>query len=231
MLNTIILNKAAKTRPVIQSAISYPFVQEPLPFAVDALEPHIDAQTMRIHHGMHHQGYIAKLNEALKDYPQLHDFSIEALLHRLNEVPPSIQEAVRNHGGGHAHHQMFWKMLKPADGNIKPSDLFLEVIERSFGSFNAFKSRFVETGMKHFGSGWVFLVMNIADGKLEIFSRPNQNSVFQEKKAVLLINDLWEHAYYLQYKNSRLDYLNAFWNVVNWDYVDQRFEEQIHAIA
>jgi len=203
---------------------TYPFVLTPLPFAYDALEPYIDAATMRIHHDTHHQAYITHLNAALKGYPELHDFSIEELLRRSNELPVSIRQTVHDQGGGHFHHQYFWKILKPGTAGAKPIGALAQAIARDFGSFDAFKTKFVETGTKHFASGWVFLVVNPADGKLEVLSRPDHDSVLLEKKTTLLINDLWEHAYYLKYQSGRADYLNACWNVINWEYVNQRLE-------
>jgi Fe-Mn family superoxide dismutase len=201
---------------------AYPFVLAPLPFAYDALEPYIDAATMQIHHDKHHQAYITHLNAALEGYPELHDFSIEELLRRHNEVPAPIRQTVHDQGGGHLHHQFFWKILKPGVAGTSPTGTLAQAIDRDFGSFDAFKARFVETGAKHFASGWVILAVNPADGKLEVLSRPDHDSVLLEKKTALLINDLWEHAYYLKYQSGRVDYLNAFWNVVNWEYVGQR---------
>jgi Fe-Mn family superoxide dismutase len=204
--------------------LTYPFVLAPLPFAYDALEPYIDAATMQIHHDKHHLAYITHLNAALKGYPELHDFSIEELLRRCNELPVTIRQTVHDQGGGHLHHQFFWKILKPGVDGSRPTGALAQAIARDFGSFDAFKTKFVETGTKHFASGWVFLVVNPADGKLEVLSRPDHDSVLLEKKTALLINDLWEHAYYLKYQSDRADYLNAFWNVINWEYVNQRLE-------
>lgn len=229
MVNTAI-KITAKAPANMQVPMTYPYVLEPSLIAWDALEPHIDAATMRIHHEKHHQAYITQLNAVLKDYPELHGFSIEELLRRLDEVPGAIRQAVRNYGGGHANHQLFWKILKPAIAMSKPSGSLQKAIDRDFGSFEEFKDKFVETGEKHFGSGWVFLAINM-EGKLEVLSRPNQDSVLSERKSALLINDLWEHAYYLKYRNIRLDYLKAFWNVVNWEYVGRCFEEQMRALA
>jgi Fe-Mn family superoxide dismutase len=203
---------------------TYPFVLAPLPFAYDALEPYIDAATMRIHHDKHHQAYITHLNAALKAYPELHDFSIEKLLRRCNELPAAIRQTVHDQGGGHLHHQYFWGILRPGAAGAKPSGTLAQAIARDFGSFDAFKARFVETGTKHFASGWVFLVVNPANGKLEVFSRPDHDSVMLEKSTTLLINDLWEHAYYLKYQNDRAEYLNACWNVINWEHINQRIE-------
>jgi len=209
--------------------LTYPFVLAPLPFAYDALEPYIDAATMRIHHDKHHQAYITSLNAALKGYPELHDLSIEELLlERHSELPITIRQTVHDQGGGHLHHQLFWKILKPGvAGTNPPAGALAQAIDRDFGSFDALKARFVETGAKHFASGWVFLVVNPADGKLEVLSRPNHDSVLPEKTTALLINDLWEHAYYLKYQSSRVDYLKAFWNVVNWEYAGQRLENAL----
>jgi Fe-Mn family superoxide dismutase len=203
---------------------TYPFILEPLPFAYDALEPYIDVATMQVHHDKHHQAYITHLNATLKGYPELHDFSIEELLRRHNEVPVIIRQTVHDQGGGHLHHQLFWKILKPGVAGTKPTGALAEAIDRDFGSFDAFKAKFVETGATHFASGWVFLVVNSVDGKLEVLARPDHDSVLLENKTALLINDLWEHAYYLKYQSGRVDYLNAFWSVVNWEYVGQRLE-------
>lgn len=203
---------------------TYPFVLAPLPFAYDALEPYIDAATMQIHHGKHHQAYITSLNAALKPYPELHAFSIEELLRRCNELPATIRQTAHNQGGGHLHHQFFWKTLKPGVAGTRPVGTLAQALDRDFGSFDAFKAKFAETGVKHFASGWVFLVINMAGGKLEVLSRPDHDNVLLEKKTALLINDLWEHAYYLKYQDRRVDYLDAFWNVVNWAYVGQRLE-------
>jgi Fe-Mn family superoxide dismutase len=205
--------------------LTYPFVLAPLPFAYDAIEPYIDAATMQIHHDKHHQAYITSLNAALEGYPELHDLSIEELLlERHSELPITIRQTVHDQGGGHLHHQLFWKILKPGVSGTKPAGTLAQAIDRDFGSFDALKARFVETGAKHFASGWVFLVVNPADGKLEVLSRPNHDSVLPERMTALLINDLWEHAYYLKYKSNRVDYLKAFWNVVNWEYAGQRLE-------
>lgn len=205
--------------------LTYPFVLAPLPFAYDALEPYIDAATMRIHHDKHHQAYITSLNAAIKPHPELHDFSIEELLlERHSELPITIRQTVHDQGGGHLHHQLFWKILKPGVAGAKPTGALAQAIDRDFGSFDAFKAKFVETGAKHFASGWVFLVVNPADGGLKVLSRPDHDSALLEKNTALLINDLWEHAYYLKYQSSRVDYLKAFWNVVNWEYAGQRLE-------
>ena len=210
---------------------TYPFVLAPLPFAYDALEPYIDAETMHDHHDKHHQAYITNLNTALKDYPEWHDLSIEELLLRQNELPVAIRQTVHDQGGGHLHHDYFWKILMPGAAGTQPKGALADAIRRDFGSFDAFKTKFVETGTKHFASGWVFLVMNPADGKLEILSRPNHDCVLLEEKIVLVLNDLWEHAYYLNYRSGRADYLKAFWYVVNWEFVSQRMETELAAAA
>ncbi len=203
---------------------AYPFSLAPLPFAYDALEPHIDAATMHVHHAKHHQSYITNLNAALKDYPQLHGFRIEELLLRLDTLPIAIRQTVHDQGGGHLQHQFFWSILKPRAGEAQPVGALAEAIDRDFGSFDAFKEKFVETGARHFASGWVFLAMIPATGKLEVFSRADHNTILPEKKYALLINDLWEHAYYLKYRNGRPEYLQSFWNIVNWEYVGQLYE-------
>ena len=206
---------------------TYPFALEPLPFAYDALEPYIDAATMRIHHDKHHQAYITHLNTALKNCPEWHDVSVEELLRRCNELPVTIRQTVHEQGGGHLHHRFFWKILKPGAAGSSPTGVLARAIDRDFGSFEAFKAKFVDSGVKHFASGWVFLVVQPADGRLEVLSRHDHDSVLPEKKTALLLNDLWEHAYYLRYRSGRVDYLKAFWNVVNWEYVDQRLESAL----
>lgn len=203
----------------------YPFTLEPLPYTYAALEPYIDAATMRVHHDKHHQAYIANLNAALKNYPEWHGFSIEELLQRVNELPDAIRQTVHNQGGGHLHHQYFWKALKPGAAGGRPSGALAEAINHEFGSFDTFKKIFVETGVKHFGSGWVFLAED-QHGKLEILARHDHDNILCENKTVLLLNDLWEHAYYLKYQSARVEYLNASWNVANWDFASQQLTMQ-----
>lgn len=205
-------------------SVTYPFSLAPLPYSFDALGPVIDADTLQVHHTKLHQAYIDKLNTALEPHPQLHEFSIDELLKRLDKLPISIRQAVYDQGGGHFHHDLFWRMLTPNSHATKPSGPLAEAIERSFGSFEAFKKKFVDIGAKHFASGWVFLALDTANAQLEIFSRSDHNNILQEKKYPLLLNDLWEHAYYLQYRSDRLRYLESFWEIVNWDYVAQRYE-------
>jgi Fe-Mn family superoxide dismutase len=206
-----------------KKSLTYPFSLAPLHFAFDAIEPYIDAATMQIHHDKHHQAYINGLNAALKSHPELHGFSVEELLRRCDELPVTIRQTVYDQGGGHLHHQYFWKILKPGAADAKPVGTLAQAITRDFGSFASFKKKFVEAGIKQFGSGWVFLAAD-AYGKLDVFSRPDHDNILQENKSILLLNDLWEHAYYLKYRSDRADYLNAFWNVVNWEYVNQQLE-------
>ncbi len=195
-----------------------------LPYAPDALEPHVDAQTMEIHHGKHHQTYVTKLNGALSGHPELESKSLCELLGDLNAVPESIRTAVRNNGGGHANHSFFWEIMEPNAGGVPTAPLARE-IEASFGSFDSFKEKFEAAAVARFGSGWVWLFLN-GEGKLEIGSTPNQDSPVTEGTGRPLLGcDVWEHAYYLKYQNRRPDYVKAFWNVVNWDQVGERFED------
>ncbi|WP_413380171.1 superoxide dismutase [Alkalihalobacillus sp. 1P02AB] len=192
-----------------------------LPYAANALEPHIDETTMNIHHGKHHQTYITKLNAALEGHAELASKSIEDLVANLDSVPESIRTAVRNNGGGHANHKLFWELLSPNGGGA-PTGEVADAITSTFGSFEAFKEKFADAGANRFGSGWAWLV--VADGKLEITSSPNQDSPLSDGKAPVLGLDVWEHAYYLNYQNRRPDYINAFWNVVNWDKVEELYQ-------
>ena len=192
----------------------------PLPYAFDALEPHIDAQTMQIHHDKHHATYVAKLNEALDKEPSQQGKSLEDLLRGINDVPESIRTAVRNHGGGHANHSLFWEVMGPGGGG-SPSGEIAGAIQRDFGSFEAFKEKLTNAAANQFGSGWGWLVAG--GGKLEVVAKPNQDSPLMEGKTPLLGVDVWEHAYYLKYQNRRPDYLAAWWNTVNWRAVAQRY--------
>jgi superoxide dismutase, Fe-Mn family len=185
----------------------------PLPYDFAALEPHIDAQTMQIHHGKHHQAYVNNLNAALEKHPELQAKSAEDLIRDLASLPESIRTAVRNNGGGHVNHTMFWKLMGPKAGGT-PSGPVANAINASFGSFDAFKEQFAKAGMGRFGSGWAWLID--ANGKLAIESTANQDSPIMEGKKPILGVDVWEHAYYLKYQNRRADYLGAWWNVVNW---------------
>jgi Fe-Mn family superoxide dismutase len=203
-----------------QSA-TYPFELPPLGYAFDALAPFIDAETMELHHDKHHQAYVDKLNDALKDQEDLQNLTIEELLAKVDSLPDAIKSAVRNNGGGHANHSMFWTIMKKNEDG-KPSGALSDAIDRDFGSFEDFKTKFNDAGVKQFGSGWVFLIFN--NGKLEIKSMPNQDTPLMQNVTPILGNDVWEHAYYVTYRNRRPEYLKAWWNVVDWDKVGERFE-------
>ncbi|MEH2146145.1 superoxide dismutase [Nostoc sp.] len=193
----------------------------PLAYAYEALEPHIDAKTMHFHHDKHHATYVKNLNAALDKHPELKGKTVEELLHKLDNVPQDIRKTVRNNGGGHVNHSMFWKIMKPKGGG-EPTGGIASAINQNFGSFAAFKKQFNEAGAGRFGSGWVWLVRNKA-GKLEVTTTANQDSPLSEGKYPILGNDVWEHAYYLNYQNRRADYLDAWWNVVNWNEINNRF--------
>ena len=190
-----------------------------LPYGYDALEPHIDAQTMEIHHTKHHQTYITKLNGALEGYPDLASKSVDDLIADLASLPDNIRGAVRNNGGGHSNHTMFWQVMG-AHGGGAPSGNVANAIDAAFGTFDAFKEKFSAAGAARFGSGWVWLINN--GGTLSIESSPNQDSPIMDGKSAILGLDVWEHAYYLRYQNRRPDYMAAWFNVVNWDVVNQR---------
>lgn len=191
-----------------------------LPYAFDALEPHIDAKTMEIHHDKHHATYVTKLNEALGKHPELADRPPEQLLRGLDEVPEGIRTAVRNHGGGHHNHSLFWEIMGPDCGGT-PSGELGEAIQRDFGSFESFKEKLTNAAANQFGSGWGWLVAD--GGRLDVIARPNQDSPLMEGKTPILGVDVWEHAYYLRYQNRRPDYLAAWWNTINWQAVAQRY--------
>ena len=191
-----------------------------LPYAYDALEPHIDKETMNIHHTKHHNTYVTNVNNALEGHDDLAAKSVEELISDLNAVPENIRTAVRNNGGGHANHTFFWNILSP-NGGGNPTGALAEAIDKKFGSFDAFKEEFAKAAATRFGSGWAWLVSN--NGELEIMSTPNQDSPLMEGKTPILGLDVWEHAYYLNYQNRRPDYVSAFWNVVNWDEVSKNF--------
>ncbi|QJC53657.1 superoxide dismutase [Paenibacillus albicereus] len=193
-----------------------------LPYANDALEPHIDAQTMEIHHDRHHNTYVTNLNAALESAPELASKSLEDLIADLNSVPESIRTAVRNNGGGHANHSLFWTTIGPNAGGA-PTGKLAEAIESELGGFAKFQEDFAKAATTRFGSGWAFLAADKA-GKLKVYSLPNQDSPIMEGETPLLGLDVWEHAYYLKYQNKRPDYIKAFWNVVNWDEVGKRYE-------
>ena len=193
-------------------ALAYPF---------NALEPHIDARTMEIHHDKHHAAYVNNLNNAIKGNTELESKSAEELIKNLSAVPEGIRNAVLNNGGGHVNHTAFWNTLTPGGATV-PSGKLADAITATFGSFDEFKAKFEACGIARFGSGWVWLVVD-ADGKLQIVSTPNQDNPITDGLTPILGNDVWEHAYYLHYQNRRPDYLKAFWNVVNWDVVAERF--------
>ena len=201
-----------------------PFTLPPLPYAPDALEPHIDRATMEIHHGKHHGTYVTNLNKALESAPDLANKPIEELLkNNLAGVPENIRTAVRNNGGGHYNHDMFWKIMGPnAGGN--PGGELGQAINNSFGSLESFREKFSAAGMGRFGSGWAWLVRN--GSKLEITSTPNQDNPVMEGRFPIMGIDVWEHAYYLKYQNRRVEYIQAWWNVVNWSEVERRFRDE-----
>lgn len=191
-----------------------------LPYAYDALEPHIDKETMNIHHTKHHNTYVTNLNNAIKGHADLENKSVEELISNLDAVPEEIRTAVRNNGGGHANHTLFWKIMSP-NGGGEPTGELAEAINKKFGSFAQFKEEFKKAAAGRFGSGWAWLVVN--NGELEITSTPNQDSPLMEGKTPILGIDVWEHAYYLKYQNRRPDYIEAFFNVINWDEVAKRY--------
>lgn len=205
------------------------FTLPQLPYAFDALEPHIDARTMQIHHDKHHAAYVNNLNAALANHPELESKSIWELLSDLDGVPADIRMAVRNNGGGHANHSMFWASMGP-NASGAPSGALAEDIVAAFGSFDAFKEQFAKAGMGRFGSGWAWLVLDSA-GKLSIVSTPNQDNPISDGLVPLLGIDVWEHAYYLKYQNLRGDYIKAWWNVVNWDYVEKTYDSAHASVA
>jgi len=197
------------------------FTLPPLPYPADALEPSIDKMTMEIHHGRHHKAYVDNLNKALESAPDLQNKSIEDLLRGFKSLPANVQAAVRNNGGGHANHSMFWEIMGPNAGGAPSGDV-AQAINSTFGGFDAFKAKIKENALGQFGSGWSWLVIG-GDGKLQAVKTPNQDSPYMEGQTPLLGIDVWEHAYYLKYQNKRADYVDAWWNVVNWSAVTQRF--------
>jgi Fe-Mn family superoxide dismutase len=197
-----------------------PFTLPALPYAYDALEPHIDARTMEIHHTKHHQAYVNNLNAALEKAPQLEGKSLDDLMKNINSVPEAVRTAVRNNGGGHWNHSQFWEWMGPKRGG-DPTGRLGDAIKSSFGDFAKFKEQFAAAATGRFGSGWAWLVDD-GNGKLSITSTPNQDNPLMEGKKALLGLDVWEHAYYLKYQNRRPDYIGAWWNVVNWDAVAKK---------
>ena len=197
-----------------------PFTLPQLPYAFDALEPHIDTTTMQIHHGKHHQAYVNNLNAAIEKAPELAGNSLDELMRGIDKVPEAVRTAVRNNGGGHWNHSMFWEIMSPKGG--EPAGAVADAIQDSFGGLDKFKEQWAAAGAGRFGSGWVWL---LKDGKkLSITSTPNQDNPPMEGKAPILGLDVWEHAYYLRYQNRRPDYITAWWNVVNWEEVGKRFK-------
>jgi Fe-Mn family superoxide dismutase len=194
----------------------------PLPYDYSALEPVIDTTTMKLHHDMHHGTYVKNLNGALEKHPQLGSKSAEDLIRDLNSVPEDIRTTVRNNGGGHLNHSMYWTIMKPKAGG-EPTGTIAELIRKKFGTFNDFKNKFNDVGAKQFGSGWVWLVGKVG-GDVDIISTPNQDNPLLQGMYPIFGNDVWEHAYYLKYNNRRPEYLAAWWNVVNWEAINQRYE-------
>jgi len=194
-----------------------------LPYGFDALEPHIDTATMQIHHGKHHQTYVNNLNAAIEKAPELAGKSLDELMRGINAVPEAVRTAVRNNGGGHWNHSMFWKWMAPNAGGTPSGDV-KRALDDSFGSFDKFKEQWAAAGAGRFGSGWVWLLND--GGKLSITSTPNQDNPLMDGKTAILGLDVWEHAYYLRYQNRRPDYITAWWNVVNWDEVESGFGGQ-----
>jgi Fe-Mn family superoxide dismutase len=196
-----------------------------LPYSFDALEPYIDAQTMQIHHDLHHGAYVKNLNSAIESHADLQSKSIEELIRDLNTVPEAARTAVRNNGGGHLNHAIFWTLMAPNAGG-EPTGAIAEAINDTFGNFETFKERFNDAGAKRFGSGFVWLVRS-SDGKLEVVSTPNQDNPITDGHYPIMGNDVWEHAYYLKYQNRRPEYLKQWWNTVNWEEVNRRFAQSM----
>ncbi|HOV06167.1 MAG TPA: superoxide dismutase [Anaerolineaceae bacterium] len=199
------------------------FELPPLKFAFDALEPAIDARTMEIHHDKHHATYVTNLNKALESAPEWTEKSIEEILKDINSVPEAIRTAVRNNGGGHANHSLFWEILTPG-GKKEPAGGLLKELEKTFGSVDAFVEKFTTAATTRFGSGWAWLVVD-GEKKLQVYSTANQDSPLMDHHVPILGLDVWEHAYYLNYQNRRPDYIKAFWTVVNWSFVEQQYEK------
>jgi Fe-Mn family superoxide dismutase len=208
--------KMAQEGTAPQSAYQLP----PLPYAFDALEPHIDAKTMEIHHGKHHAAYVTNVNKALEGHPDLQKLTVEDLISQIDKVPENIRTAVRNNGGGHANHSLFWKIMKKGGGG-EPSGELADAIKKAFGSFADFQTRINQAAATRFGSGWAWLM--IQGGKLVVESTPNQDNPLMSGAKPVMGLDVWEHAYYLKYQNRRPDYVAAWWNVVNWEQVAQNY--------
>jgi Fe-Mn family superoxide dismutase len=220
---TILARASAPAEALAQpsaQAPTYPYALPPLPYATTAHEPYIDAQTMEIHHDRHHAAYVTNLNAALKDYPQVAALPLPTILAQLDQVPEAIRAAVRNNGGGHANHTMFWQLMGGKGG--EPEGTLAAAIGRDFGSFAAMKEQFDKAGVGRFGSGWAMVLVDRA-GRLSLTTTANQDSPLLDGKRALFGNDVWEHAYYLKYQNRRANYLAAWWNVVDWSKIDQRY--------
>jgi superoxide dismutase, Fe-Mn family len=200
----------------------------PLPYAFDALEPHIDRQTMEIHHDKHHGTYVNNLNAALEKHPDLQSRSVEDLLSGIHQLPEDIRTAVRNNGGGHANHSLFWQIMAPKAGG-EPTGAIADAIKSSFGNFDSFKDQFAKAALGRFGSGWTWVIEQ--NGKLVIETTANQDSPLMEGKPPVFGLDVWEHAYYLKYQNRRADYINAWWNVINWAGINKRLSRQLAGSA
>lgn len=205
------------------------FTLPDLPYNWYALEPCIDAETMRLHHDAHHAAYVKNLNAALEGYPQLQDQGLDHLIRDLSAIPEPIRTAVRNNGGGHLNHSMFWVSMAPRRSGAGPNGEIVEAIRNTFGSVEDLETKFVERGVKHFGSGWVWLVLSKA-GRLELTTTANQDSPLMTGEQPIVGNDLWEHAYYLKYHNRRADYLKAWWEIADWKVINQRYLEAVKAL-
>jgi Fe-Mn family superoxide dismutase len=214
---------AQPAAPPAAAAPSGPFKLPPLGYALDALEPHIDAKTMEIHHGKHHAAYVANLNRAVADTPDLGRKPVEELVRDLQRLPENIRAAVRNHGGGHANHALFWQLLQKNNG-AKPSGALAQALDKQFGSFTGFQEQFTKAATTVFGSGWAWLTLD-AEKTLRVETTANQDSPLSAGRTPLLGIDVWEHAYYLKYQNRRPEYVAAFYQVVNWNFVQQRFQQ------
>ena len=220
-----IANAQSSAGPAPAAAVTGPFTLPPLPYAFDALEPHIDALTMQIHHDKHHAAYVTNLNKAVAEFPELGKKRVEELVRDLNALPDKIRAAVRNQGGGHYNHTLFWQMIQK-DGGGQPSGELLKGVEKRFGSFAVFKDEFTKAALGQFGSGWAWLVLD-ANRELSIQPTPNQDSPISQNKRPLLGIDVWEHAYYLKYQNRRPEYVAAFFQVIDWDYVSERYKQAL----
>jgi superoxide dismutase, Fe-Mn family len=212
----------AVASPSGEELSAYPAQLPPLPYGYDALAKAIDAETMKLHHDRHHATYVENLSDALKQQSNLHNRSVEALLRDLNSVPEDIRTTVWNNGGGHLNHTIFWQIMSP-NGGGQPIGEIAQAINQTFGSFDNFRKQFNEAGGDRFGSGWVWLVRN-PQGQLQITTTQNQDNPIMENNFPIMGNDVWEHAYYLRYQNQRAEYLNNWWNVVNWQEVNRRFQ-------